>query len=92
MQKGVAFTAIVFLHIMVFLQVNAQDFEINEITGNIIVVTDKDGGGNQLVVQSEKGLVVFNTFWSETTSRKFKDEIASALGRNDFLYTINNVE
>jgi hypothetical protein len=46
-------------------------------------------GERQLVIQSEKGLVVFDTFWSEVTARAFKNEIARALGRDDFAYTIN---
>jgi tetratricopeptide (TPR) repeat protein len=56
------------------------------------VVTDPEGGEDQLVVKSEKGLVVFNTFWSEITAQKYKQEIARAFNRDDFTYTLNLVD
>ncbi len=67
----------------------ARKFEIENITDNILLAVNPDGGEDQLVIASEKGLVVFNTFWSEITAQRYKDGIAAALDRNDFYMTIN---
>lgn len=68
----------------------AQEFETRKITDHIYLVGTAAGfGENQLVMTSEKGLVVFNTFWSEITAKAFKDRIAEALGRDDYAYVIN---
>ena len=70
----------------------AQQYETRNITENILTILDSEDGEDQLVVESEKGLVVFNTFWSETTARRFRKEIAKALNRDDFAYTINTAD
>jgi tetratricopeptide (TPR) repeat protein len=70
----------------------AQDFHITEVSDNVFIVADSEAGESQLVVQSENGLVVFNTFWSETTATRFRDEIASTLERSDFSHTVNMID
>ena len=45
--------------------------------------------GSQVVVSSGKGLVVFDSFWSEVTARRFRKVISESLGRNDFSYVVN---
>ena len=75
-----------------FTNVSAQNFQIKEVSEKIFIVVDPEGGENQLVIKSEKGLIVFNTFWSEITAQKYKEEIAKALNRDDFVYTINMVD
>jgi len=70
----------------------ARDFQVREITGKVAVVTVADGGDQQLVIKSKKGLVVFNTFWSGITAKKFREAIAKGLQRSDFAFTLNLVD
>jgi len=72
--------------------VNAQNFKVTNISDRILTIEDTLDGGRQLVIKSEKGLVVFDTYWSEITSRKYKEGIAKALNRDDFAYVINIVD
>ena len=67
----------------------AQDFQTRSVSDRVLIVSSPGGGESQLVVKSANGLVVFNTFWSEITARRFRDEIAKALKRDDFAYTVN---
>ncbi len=69
----------------------AQNFRIEKITDNIFVAKHPDVGEAQLVITSEKGLIVLNSFWSEITAKKYKNEIAKALNRDDFIM-INMVD
>jgi len=70
----------------------AQDFQVKKVSDNVLVVSNSETGENQVVVQSENGLVVFNSFWSEITALSFKDEISKITNRGDFKYTINMVD
>ncbi len=70
----------------------ALNFQVRELSGKVSIVTVADGGEKQLVIKSEKGLVVFNTFWSGITAQKFKEAIARGLKRSDFAYTLNLVD
>ena len=74
-----------------FGDVEAQTFSTRKITDRIYVL-DNPEGEDQLVIASQKGLVVFNTLWSEITARKYKDAIRSALDRDDFYLTVNMVD
>lgn len=67
----------------------AQGFETRSVSDRVVIASGPGGGGSQTVVTSAKGLVVFNTFWSEITARRFRDEIAKALKRDDFAFTLN---
>lgn len=67
----------------------AEDFQVEYISDRICLISGSEAGERQMVIQSEKGLVVFDTFWSEITGKAFKNGIARALGRDDFAYTIN---
>jgi tetratricopeptide (TPR) repeat protein len=73
-------------------QAYAQDYQMRKVSDNIFIVSNPEVGENQVVIQSKKGLVVFNSFWSEITARQFKNEITKALNRKDFAYTINMVD
>jgi tetratricopeptide (TPR) repeat protein len=75
-----------------FASTSAQNFHFEKISERIFLIVDPQGGEGQLVVKSEKGLVVFNTFWSQITAQRYKNEISKALNRNDFAYTINLVD
>lgn len=68
---------------------SAQEFQIQHISDKICIVSNSENGERQVVIQSEKGLVVFDSFWSEITAQAFKNEIAKALRRDDFAYNIN---
>ena len=92
MKKIILFAMLIIHYTISFTNAPAQNFQIKEISDKIFVVVDPDGGENQLVIKSEKGLVVFNTFWSEITAQKYKKEIARAFNRDDFVYTINMVD
>ena len=70
---------------------DAQEFSTRKITDRIYVL-DNPEGEDQLVIASQKGLVVFNTMWSEITAQKYKDEISAALGRDDFYLTVDMVD
>ena len=69
----------------------AQVFTAEPITKHIYIVKNP-GGESQLMMTSEKGLVVFNTFWSSLTAQKYKDEISRLFGRSDFFLTVNTVD
>jgi tetratricopeptide (TPR) repeat protein len=68
---------------------SAQDFQIRDITDHVVVFTDPESGESQIVLQTERGLVVFNTFGSVIPAQRFKDNIRTALEREDFAYTLN---
>lgn len=73
------------------LEAGAQTFTKRRLTDHVYVVDNPDGE-NQLVIASEKGLVVFNTFWSSDTARKYKDEIRRLFDRDDFYAVVNMVD
>jgi tetratricopeptide (TPR) repeat protein len=69
----------------------SQGFQMKKISDKVFIVSNPDLG-NQVVVQSEKGLVIFDSFWSEKTAKMFREEISKTLCRNDFFYVINTVD
>ena len=69
----------------------AQPFTAERITDHIYVLQNQDGE-DQLVMVSEKGLVVFGTFWSSITAQTYKDAISEAFDRDDFYLTVNMVD
>ena len=89
------FLSVIICMIITFLffygQLYAQGFQIREVSDHVFIVSNPDLG-NQVVVQSEKGLLIFDSFWSEKTARLFKEEISNTLHRNDFSYLINMVD
>lgn len=75
----------------------AQDFNVRNVSDHVLIVSSSgDGesqfGANQVALKSEKGLVVFNTFWSRNVAQAFKQAITDALHRQDFAYTVNMVD
>jgi len=66
----------------------AQEFSVKAISDKVRIVSDPELG-NQVVVKTDKGLVVFDSFWSEKTARMFKEEIVKNLGSRNFIYVIN---
>jgi len=92
MKRVILFAMLIIQYAISLTNASAQNFQIKEISDKICMVVDPEGGENQLVIKSEKGLVVFNTFWSEITAQKYKKEISKAFNRDDFAYTINMVD
>jgi len=72
-------------------KVFSQEFQAKKISDRVTIISNPDLG-DQVVIESEKGLVIFDSFWSEKTARLFKEEIAKTLGRDDFAYLINMVD
>ena len=91
MKRIILITLFVIQYILSFTNASAQNFHIKEISDNVFIVSNPDLG-NQLVIQSKKGLVIFDSFWSEKTAGIFKEEISKASGRDDFSYVINMVD
>ena len=56
----------------------SQGFQTREVFENVFIVSNPDLG-DQLVLQSEEGLVIFDSFWSGKTEGIFKEEISKAL-------------
>lgn len=70
----------------------AQGVKTTQVSDNVLIVSGNGDMENQVVVQSDKGLVVFNTFWSQNVARECKRAITNALNRQDFSYVINTVD
>ncbi len=82
---------IFFVCLSSFETTRAQTFTTEKIADKIFLLVNPDDE-DQLVILSKKGIVVFNTFWSEITARKYKDEISKAFNRDDFYLTVNMVD
>ena len=91
MKRVVLFAVLITLSAINFTDASAQNFQIKEISDKVFIVSNPDLG-NQLVIQSKTGLVIFDSFWSEKTAVIFKEEISKASGRDDFSYVINMVD
>jgi len=86
-------TANIFLICIIFIgYAGAQDFRVREINDKIYVIENPEDGQAQLVIESEKGLVVINSFWSVITAERYKKGIIKQSKRDDFLYLIDMVD
>ncbi len=72
-------------------KVFSQEFKTKKVSDRVSIISNPDLG-YQVVIESEQGLVVFDSFWSEKTARQFKEEISKAVGRDDFIYLIDMVD
>ena len=75
-----------------FWHVAAQDFQKKQVSHHVFIITNPEVGESQVVFQSEKGLVVLNSFWSAIPAGFYKNEIKKTLDRDDFQYIINVVD
>jgi hypothetical protein len=80
-----------FVLLLSFGNAGAQEFGLTGISDHVFFVTNPEDE-DQLVIASENGLVVFDTFWSEITAQHYKEELARLLDRDDFRYTVNMVD
>lgn len=78
--------------IIAAISINAQDVQTRQVSNNVFIISGKGEMESQVVVKSDKGLVVFNTFWSHNVARECKQAITNALNRQDFAYVINTVD
>jgi len=69
----------------------AADFEVVDLSPRITLFKEPELG-QQVVVEAQKGLVVFDTFRGEPTAARFRREIAKTLGRDDFAYVVNVID
>ena len=67
-------------------------FQVAEIANKVMAFKNPEMGECQLVITSDKGLVVLNSFWSSITANKFKQAIIKNLKRNDFIYLLNMID
>lgn len=76
-----------------FLQekVFSQEFQTKKVSDKVTITSNPDLGC-QVVIESEQGLVIFDSFWSEKTAGLFKKEISKTRARDDFAYLINMVD
>jgi len=70
----------------------AREFKVRQLTDKLFSIENTDAGETQVVIETEKGLVVLNSFWSEITAQAFKSEIIKGMKREDFLCLINMVD
>ncbi len=66
-----------------------KEYDLRELADNVYAISRASDGSEQVVIASENGLVVLNSFWSEAPAREFKQHIVSLLGRDDFAYLID---
>jgi tetratricopeptide (TPR) repeat protein len=92
MKRIILITLGIIPYLIVSTILSAANYKIETISDNMFFVADSAGGEKQLVIKSDSGLIVFNTFWSGITARNFKAGISAHLNRNDFVYTINLVD
>ena len=71
---------------------NKQDFQARKLSDKIYAIRDTTSSEEQVVIASDKGLVVLNSFWSETTAQRYRTAISDVLKRDDFIYMINMVD
>ena len=85
--------AVIFI-LGIFACTNAcgQDFQVTELANKVMAFRNPELGECQLVIASDKGLVVLNSFWSSITADKFKQAITENLKRDDFIYLINMID
>ncbi len=92
MKTGSLSLGIIVLSLFLHYTILAQHFQMKTVTNHVFIISDADIGESQVVIKSEKGLVVLNTLWSEIPAKDFKDEIEQTFNRDDFACVINTVD
>lgn len=77
-----------YLLFVTVITIYAQEFKIKSISDHVLVVSHPVLG-DQAVIKTKKGLVVFESFWSNKTANEFKEAITKELKRADFKYLVN---
>jgi len=92
MKAGSISLSVIVLALFLNQIVTAQHFQMKTVTDHVFILSNADIGESQVVINSESGLVVLNTFWSEIPAKAFKNEIEKMFGRDDFVYVVNAVD
>jgi hypothetical protein len=71
---------------------SAQTMRLETVSGHVMVISNPEVGESQVVIHSEKGLVVLNSFWSAIPAGLYKKEMIKELDRDDFAFLINTVD
>ena len=71
---------------------DTEDFNVIQLTDRIAVFVDAQEGADQLAINTNEGIVVINSMWSNATASRFKKAIADHFGKDKFIYTINSVD
>lgn len=71
---------------------DSTGFQKVNITDGISLIGSEDEGEAQVIIESQKGLVVLNSSLSQSQSGRFREAIKELTGRNDFLYLINIID
>ncbi len=62
----------------------AEDYQILEISDNLVTISDPESGESQVALRSEAGLVVFNTYRSVISAQRMRtQETYSGASRKD---------
>ena len=67
-------------------------FRATRLAGSVFLVECLADGDAQVVIASDGGLAVLNSFWSEARARQFRAGIAEALQRDDFACLIDLID
>ncbi len=82
---------LIFLSCCSHLPLFSQNFQVEKVCDQVFTVSEPDLG-SQVVVQSAKGLVVFDSFWSAKTASLFKKEISKVFKEEPIFYVVNMVD
>jgi len=62
---------------------------VTRFSDRALVVSLEQGHANMLALSTEKGIVIFNTLWSNRIAAEYRRIIENEFGRDDFVYVIN---
>jgi tetratricopeptide (TPR) repeat protein len=85
----------VFIHVVYAVTLgyaNSNDFKATKISNKVSLIESTKDGEKQVIIESRKGLVVLNSFWSEAIAQRLKTGITEVLKRDDFRYLINIID
>jgi tetratricopeptide (TPR) repeat protein len=88
-RKAIVPVVLIQLTFIFFSHVFAQEFQTRQLLDKVYAIGNSDDSEEQLIIVSDKGMVVLNSFWSEIAANRFKSGIIEELKRDDFLYLIN---
>lgn len=71
---------------------HAKEFESRELIDNVYAIRDVESGEEQVVIASDRGLVVLDSFMSPSTAGRFRKAIVEQLERDDLCCLIDMVD
>jgi tetratricopeptide (TPR) repeat protein len=82
---------LIFISFSSHLPLFSQNFQVEEVCDQVYTISEPDLG-SQVVVQSARGLVIFDSFWSAKTAGLFKKEISKIFKEEPISYVVNMVD